>query len=63
MEIRLVGASVEQLDVRATAVHLLGVLDGVLENKGLALVVKGSRELGGVAIVAGILGSLEASLF
>ncbi len=36
----------EELNVRATAVKLLLVLDSHLKNKSLVLVVEGSRELG-----------------
>lgn len=54
----LVNVAGEDLDVSTSAVNLLLVLDGVLENQVLALIAEGG-ELGGVGVETSILGGLE----
>mmetsp|Transcript_17688 Transcript_17688/g.29729 ORF Transcript_17688/g.29729 Transcript_17688/m.29729 type:complete len:230 (+) Transcript_17688:896-1585(+) len=48
-----------QLDVATTAIHLLLVLDGELEDEGLALVVERLRHLGVDGVEAGIRAGLD----
>jgi len=62
IEVGLVKAGGEELDVATTAVEVLLVLDGELEDEVLALILEGGRELGGDRVEAGILRGLETEI-